>query len=180
MKKLFVLLAMAIFLMIGGCGGGGGDGAPADSCAGPIPCLTGDWGNTFYVFEDQSSGDPVVLLSDGTYAGVGGYYYDGGAVYAVALTGPVSDCRNAQLDYGAIDWDGDGLVQEDEIFSMQGSLNVCATTLRVYNLSMLGELYPDVVAIYHSTQFLSITDQTVQVDRGIPTKIIQEMLKRVQ
>jgi hypothetical protein len=50
-----------------GCNSGGGGGGE-DSCDGPVPCATTDWGDTFYEFED-ADGEVVLITSDGDFFG---------------------------------------------------------------------------------------------------------------
>ena len=111
---MIILLAFSLPFTYGGCSGGGGGDGGGDPCAGPIPCLTENWGNTFYEFVDQL-GDPAIVLSDGVVVGFGGIYYDpGGDPYPIAIVGPVISCRDGDMIDGAIDWNLNGEVDPGE------------------------------------------------------------------
>jgi len=170
-----IALGLMTIVATGGGGGGGGDGDP---CAGPVPCLTENWGDTYYEFVDQW-GDPVVVMSDGDLVAGGGLYYDDqGNPYPIALAGPVIDCRNGELTDGAIDWNWSGTVEPDEwLTSVEGKLNICRETLRVYDLVLEGEPIDDIVATYVESGILSVS-RVIQIDRGFPTKLVHELMKR--
>ena len=186
MKRFQTLRLLALVLVVSvvfcsGCNGGNGDGSlPADPCAGgPVPCLTENWGDTFYVFEDDY-GDPIVVMSGGVEAGVGGIYYDErGEPYPIALAGPVVDCYNSELRYGAIDWNWNGTVEEDEwLDSVEGKMNICKETLKIYDLVIEGFPMDDTEATYLDFGILTASI-VIQKDRGFPTKLIHELIERV-
>ena len=57
--KWFALISVGIFGMVFflACGG---DSDDSDPCSGPVPCLTQDWGGTYYQF-NESNGSPVIV-----------------------------------------------------------------------------------------------------------------------
>ena len=128
---MIILLAFSLPFTYGGWSGGGdGGGSAGDACAGPVPCLTEDFGDTFYEFVDQL-GDPSLVISDGTIVVFGGIYYDpGDDPYPVVLGGPVISCHDGDLIEGAIDWNWNGIIDDGEWLNpMDGGLNICNETL---------------------------------------------------
>ena len=122
---------------------------PSDPCAGPVPCLTEDWGLTDQEFQDQY-GDPVIVSSMGSYAYVEGIVYDHlGGGYWVSLHGPVDDCYNAKMCFGWMDLDGDGIKDPFEQLSwVEAELEICNETLRVYDILLEAIPYYDIEAIH--------------------------------
>jgi len=119
-------------------------------------------------------------MSDGDLvAGAGLCYDDQGNSYPIALAGPVIDCHNSELTEGAIDWNDNEILDDDEwLTSVEGKLNICQETLRVYDLVLEGEPIDDIVATYVGSGILSVS-MAIQIDRGFPTKLVHELMKRV-
>ena len=139
--SLAICLVVSLALMNGGCDGGGG----GSSCAGPIPCLTEEFGDTFYMFEDQT-GDQALIFSDGEIVLLAAYYYHPhtGEPYMILIVGPVTSCYNADLITGAIDWNDNFEIDEGEILEpMDGRLRICDETLFAFDLFLLGESWHD-------------------------------------
>ena len=167
-KKVIIILMIVsmVFLLLGGCGKDDDDYAyiPAvDPCAGPVPCLTEDWGNTYYQFIDQYD-NPILVMSDGAYSdGVGIIYPDGVTPYPCLLGGPVVDCHNGTLSYGGIDWDWSGTIDPDEwLTSVQGNVNICVKTLKVTNLVLDGVPFENVTATYVTSGTLTVQSTFLQ------------------
>ncbi len=154
---MIILLAFSLPFTYGSSGGGDGRSSAGDVCAGPVPCLTKDFGDTFYEFVDQL-GDPAIVLSDGIITVVGGIYYDEfGDPYPVALGGPVISCHDGDLIEGAIDWNWNGIIDDGEWLNpMDGGLNICNVTLSIYDLVVEGEPWSDYEATYVGSGTLSL------------------------
>ena len=174
---LIVVIAFGLMVIVA-TGGGGGGGGGGDPCAGPVPCLTQDWGGTFYEFREPN-GSPIIISSYGNvYAGAG--FSDDGDI--IGLGGDVIDCYNGDISEGAIDYNPpDGNI--DYWFtSVSGNVNICNTTLRIYDLVIEGTPEPDTVATYVgvfvgvATSLESNEDQT---GRKIPPEILFELLDKM-
>ena len=114
-----------------------------DSCDGPVPFLTEDWGDTFYEFVD-ADGEMVLILSDGEIFGGAGVTDDG---FLMALAGEVDDCNDGNIAVGGLDYNLDGEI--DFWFdTASGNLNICDKKLKVTNLILDGDRYDDIVATY--------------------------------
>jgi len=177
---LIGVIALGLMTIVGSNGGDGGDGGtPTDPCAGPVPCLTENWGDTYYEFVDQW-GDPIIVISDGdTVAGGAIYYDDLGDPYPIALAGPVIDCHNGELTEGAIDWNWSGTIEDFEwLTSVEAKLNICKETLKVSDIVLEGDPLDDIVATYVESGTLSVS-KAIQIDRGFPTKLLHELMKRL-
>jgi hypothetical protein len=168
-----------LIAIIGTSGGGDGDG-DGDPCTGPVPCLTVNSGNNFYLFEDQS-GDPVAVLSDGAIVGVGFFWFDGQGTFPIGLAGPVTGCRNGELTEGAKDLNGDFIPDPGEEFaSVSGNVNICNETLTVSNLVLDGIPQQDVVATYFGKFPLPFSlSGAPQMDRKPPIKFLQKVMERM-
>jgi hypothetical protein len=138
---LFLLFVLTTFVAIGcNSGGGGGDG---DSCDGLVPCITTDFGDTFYEFV-EADGESVVISSDGVAFGGAGTTDDG---FLIGLGGEVVDCNNGKIMVGGLDYNLDGVV--DFWFdTASGNVNICDKKLKVTNLILDGDRYDDIVATY--------------------------------
>jgi hypothetical protein len=166
------------FISIIGTGGGGDDGGGGDPCVGPVPCLTQDWGGTFYEFQDPN-GSPIIITSYGNvYAGAG-FNEDGDLI---GLGGDVIDCYNGDISEGAIDNNPpDGNI-DDWFTSVSGNLNICNTTLRISGLVIEGTPQPEIVATYVgvfvgvATSLKTNEDQT---DRKILPEILFDILDKM-
>jgi hypothetical protein len=147
---------LCLFFLYAGCSGGGGGGG-GDPCAGPVPCLTTGFGNTFYEFIDNKD-DPVALFSDGVLVGFGGFYYDAdGGPYTITLVGMVVDCHNGDLTEGAIDWNDNGEIEDGEVLEpFAAEINICNSTLSIYNIDVLGPDWQDYEATYVGAITLSL------------------------
>lgn len=179
---MIILLAFSLPFTYGSCGGGsggsGGDGGDGgDPCAGPVPCLTEDWGNTFYEFVDQG-GAPSIILSDGIIMGFGGIYFDElGDPYPIAFAGPVISCHDGDLTEGAIDWNLNGNVDPDEwLDSVDGALNICNVTLSIYDLVVEGEPWSDYEATYVGSGTLSLGEM-IQEETESPKDLLHELIQ---
>ena len=114
-----------------------------DSCDGPVPCLTVDWGDTFYEFVD-ADGEMVLILSDGEIFGGAGVTDDG---FFWGLGGEVVDCNDGNIIVGGLDFNLDGIV--DFWFdTASGNVNICDKKLKVTNLILDGDPWDDIVATY--------------------------------
>jgi len=143
-KKLFHLvlfLILTTFVAIGCNSGGGGGGG--NSCDGPVPCLTEDWGDTLYEYID-SDGEPVFIGSDGEFFGGAGVTDDG---FLMALGGEVDDCNDGIVTVAALDFNLDG-VADFWFDTASGNVNICDKKLKVTNLILDGEHWDDIVATY--------------------------------
>ena len=98
----FVLIISMLTILISGCTSSGDGGSDGDECDGPVPCLTKNWGDSEYWFE-EADGDPVLLRSTGEQIFVGGVTTD---EYIYVLVGDPTNCYTADLFDGAIDWNG--------------------------------------------------------------------------
>jgi hypothetical protein len=154
LRYLFLIGVSALGLMaiIGTGGGGGGDGDP---CAGPVPCLTTDWGDTSRVFID-SDGSPILVLSDGTVFAAAGVNDDG---HLISLGGTVTDCYNGVISLAIIDLNDDGIPQDSEVFDASGNAKICGSTLTGTNLVIDGVPENDVVATYSGTASVHIASE---------------------
>ncbi len=174
--KWFALISVGIFGMayFVACGGGGDDDDDIDPCSGPVPCLTQDWGGTFYQFE-ESNGNPILINSDGNIFGGAGLDEEGSII---GLGGEVVDCYNSNITTGAIDRNPpDGNI--DYWFtSVSGKVNICNTTLRVTNLVIEGTREPDTVATYVGVAQTSENNGD-QTDRKAQQKILFEILNKM-
>jgi hypothetical protein len=142
-KRLFFLslfFGLIIFFAIGCNDGGGGGG---NSCDGPVPCLTSDWGDTMYEFEEDD-GNPIVIGSDGLAFGGAGVTDDG---FIMALGGEVVGCYTGNILVGGMDYNLDGTV--DEWFdTASGNVKICDTELKITNLILNGVPNENIVAEY--------------------------------
>ena len=176
---LSCVIAIGFMTIIGTSGGGDGDGdGDGDSCAGPVPCLTLDSGNTSYEFLTQF-GISIFVSSDGAIVG-GGTMWDIGLPDPVfiGLAGPVTDCRNAVLDSGFADLDDNGNIDPGEKFgSVSGNVNICNVTLTVSNLVFDGFPQQDIVATYVGTITSSLSG-TLQIDIEPRIKFLQKVMER--
>jgi hypothetical protein len=183
LRYIFLIGVSALGLMaiIGTGGGSGGDGdgdGDGDSCAGPVPCLTVNFGNTAYIFEDQL-GNLVAVLSDGAIVGVGFFWDDGQKFIPIGLAGSVTDCRNGELTEGAKDLNGDFIPDPGEEFaSVSGNVNICNRTLTVSNLVLDGIPQQDIVATFFVEFPLSLSG-ALQIDREPPIKFLQKVMERM-
>jgi hypothetical protein len=177
----YICLACVIaigFMTIIGTGGGGDSDDGGDSCDGPVPCLTVNFGNTAYIFEDQSGG-LVAVLSDGALVGVGFYWYDGQQTFPIGLAGQVTDCRNGELTEGAKDLNEDFIPDPGEEFaSVSGNVNICNETLTVSNLVLDGIPQQDIVATYFANFPLSLSG-ALPIDREPPIEFLQKVMERM-
>jgi hypothetical protein len=168
------------FISIIGTGGGGDDGGGGggDPCVGPVPCLTQDWGGTFYEFQDPN-GSPIIITSGGNVYALVGYSDESDAV---GLGGDVIDCYNGDISEGAIDYNPpDGNV-DDWFTSVSGNVNICNTTLRISNLVIEGTPEPDIVATYCGVcadMATSLKSNENQTGRKIPPEILFEILDKM-
>jgi len=194
MKKLLIGILMVCLALIGCSDSGGGSSSkedePEDPCDGPVPCLTEDWGDilddgtwsgNYAVFYD--SDNLIVLISDGETIGVAGVYEIEGETAIVSFEGPVINCYDADINWGGIDNDLDGII--DYIFtSASGRLNVCAETLKIYEFVIEGEVEEDVTATFDSMASLSasnhlITDVPISAENVEKVKIRIKLLKQL-
>ena len=180
MKKLLVLVLMVCFALTG-CSDSGGGGSK-NPCRGPVPCLAIDWGNQYAVFLDAWD-NPVVLLSDGEIMGFSAPCQIGGETCLCAFVGPVIDCYDADIDNGAVDDDGDYII-DYEFTSASGHVNVCATTLRIYNLVVEGEPWKDYLSTFDSMASLSAsnqlsTDAPISAENVEKVKIMIKLLEQL-
>ena len=172
-KKLFRLvlfLILTIFVAIGCNSGGGGGGGGGDSCDGPVPCMTTDWGDTFYEFDDD--GDSIVVTSDGEVFGGAGPTDDG---FILGIGGEVVDCYKGNITVGGIDFNLDGIV--DEWFdTASGNVKICDTELKVTNLLLDGVPYENTVADY-----VGVARSMIQSEESNTVQaIISETLERLR
>ena len=181
MRKLLIGTLMVCFALIGCSDGGGGGGNKDNSCDGPVPCLTQNWGNQYVLFYD---GDiPVVLVSDGEAMGVAGTYEVEGEMAIVALAGPVLNCYDASINSGGVDFDFDG-TSDYSFTSASGHLRVCDETLRIYNIVIEGEAEDDIYATFDSIALLSAsnhlsTDAPISVENVEKVKIRIKLLEQL-
>jgi ketosteroid isomerase-like protein len=146
-------------------------------CAGPVPCLTQNFGNTFYIFEDQW-GNAVVVISDGVIAGVAGIWDFEGPIFTIGLAGPVTGCRDAVLDTGFVDLNGDGDIDPGEERSVSGDVNICNETLTVSNLVFNSIPQQDIVGTYIGSGEFSLSG-ALQIDGKPPIKFLQKVMERM-
>lgn len=174
---LTCVIALGLVTIIATGGGGGGGGGGGDPCAGPVPCLTEDFGDTFYEFVDQL-GDPGIVLSDGIDVVFGGIYYDPlGDPYIIAIGGPVISCHDGDMIAGAIDWNMNGEIEDGEwLEPMDGGLNICNETLSIYDLFLLGESWHDHEWTYVGSGTLSAVT-TTQERAEPPRDLLRELIQ---
>ena len=166
---LFLLLFLTTFVAIGCNDGGGGGGG--DSCDGPVPCLTEDWGDTMYEFRD-ADGEQVGIFSDGEIFAGAGVTDDG---FLMALAGDVDDCNDGNIAVGGLDYNLDGEI--DFWFdTASGNVNICDKKLKVTNLILDGDRYDDIVATY-----VGVLRSAIQADQSDSAQaIISETLDRLR
>jgi len=155
-RTIRLFMGIVAILALVGCGDDGGHGTPPDPCAGPVPCLTEDWGMTGYIFEDRL-GEPYAVVSDGTAMAVVGFVWWTPSEYVlVGLAGPSIDCHNGEFLYAAF-WSTlpPGDIPDYETLGVQGKLNICGVTLTISDLSIPGWVLPDLVATYVGTETLA-------------------------
>jgi hypothetical protein len=159
---------VTLFVAIGCDSGGGGGG---DSCDGPVPCATTDWGDTFYEFED-TDGEPIFVNSDGEFLGGVGITDDG---FFMGLGGNVVDCNNGEITVGGLDYNLDGII--DFFFdTASGNVNICGEKLKITNLILDGDRYDDIVGTY-----VGVARSTIQADQIDGARaIISETLDRLR
>ena len=174
LRYLCLVGVIALGLMTIVATGGGGGGGGGDPCAGPVPCLTQDWGLTFYEFQEPG-GSPLLVTSDGNIHAEA-FFNDDGDIIGVG--GYVSDCYNGDIEEGAIDYyPPDGNI--DYWFtSISGNVNICNTTLRISNIVIEGTPEADIAATYVGSGTLSVSE-AIQIDRGLTTKLMHELVKRL-
>jgi hypothetical protein len=167
---LALLFILTTFIAIG-CDSGGGSGGGGNSCDGPVPCATTDWGDTYYEFID-ADGYSMLINSDGAVFGGAGLTDDGDLM---ALAGEVVDCNNGKITTGGRDYNWDGIV--DYWFATaSGNVNICGTTMSVTNIYLDGDSYPDIIATY-----VGVAASTIQVDQSDSAQaIISETLNRLR
>lgn len=144
-KKLFHLFLFPILMtfVAVGCNSGGGSGGGGDSCDGPVPCLTTDWGDTGYEFEGDD-GNPIYVGSEGDIFAGAGFTDDG---FIMVLGGEALDCYTGNILVGGMDYNLDGNI--DEVFdTASGNVKLCDRELKVTNLLLDGVPYEDIVAEY--------------------------------
>jgi hypothetical protein len=155
--------------------GGGGSG---DLCAGPVPCLTQDWGGTYYEFHEPN-GNRIIITSNGNVYAAVGYNEEGDAI---GLGGDVIDCYNGDISEGAIDnYPPDGNI-DDWFTSVSGNVNICNTTLRISNLVIEGTPEPGTEATYvgvYVVAVASLKSNENQTGRKIPPEILFEILDKM-
>jgi hypothetical protein len=131
-----IIFLIPVFLDVSCNSGNSGDYDSQNQCGGPVPSLMEDWNNTYHYFKDNENDNPVVVISDGQLVLVGGIYHDGLDSYPMVLTGTAEDDYNADLSDGAIDWDRNGKIEDDETLNVvEGTFGICA------NKAMFSELF---------------------------------------
>jgi hypothetical protein len=188
MKKLGSLFTILVILFAFGCSGGSGSGGKKDKdpCAGPVPCLTEEWGyideggywiGEFAIFMD-GTGTPILLITDGETFAVGGYYeVVEGEIGIVAFEGPVRNCYSGTINLGG--WaDNDGNII-GEFTSASGNVKVCGETITISKVVVEGEIYPDVVGTFDSMGTLSLDDY-LSTNAPISTKSVDDVKIRIK
>jgi len=139
------LLIITIFFLEDCSSGGNGENKGGNTCA--APSLIENWENTYYHFNAQENGDPLIVISDGQSVIAGGIYHDDqGSPFPMALTGPVVSESNGDLTDGTIDWNWNGAIEDNErIGVLEGNLNISANTMKVYDLVIEGNPVEDIV-----------------------------------
>jgi len=174
--KLIAVICVGVFgmLFFVACGGDGNGDDDSDPCTGPVPCLTQNWGDTYYQF-NESNGNPIVVVSDGNVFGGAGPDEEGSII---GLGGVVVDCYNGNITTGGVDRNPpDGNI--DYMFtSVSGKVNICNTTLRVTNLVIEGTREPDTVATYVGVAQTSENNGD-QTDRKAQQEILFEILNKM-
>ena len=173
-KRLFYLslvFGLTIFFAIGCDNGGGSGGGGGNSCDGPVPCITSDWGDTMYEFEGDD-GNPIVIGSDGLAFAGAGLTEDG---FIMGLGGEAVDCYTGNILVGGMDYNLDGTI--DEWFdTASGRMKICDTELKVTNLIIDGVPEENIVADY-----VGVARSTIQADQSDSAQIvIAEILNRLK
>ena len=174
-----LLISILVIFISGYPSSGDGDGdsnGDRNECDGPVPCLTKDWGDSEYWFTD-TNGNPVVVLSEGNAFAVAGLTDEG---YIISVGGTPTDCYNGKLLLGAIDWNDDGEIDDNEwLSSVGGNANICNKTLTISDLVIEGTPEKDVVATYDGVD-IYYTDDDVQVERDIMLRTLLHGIIRSQ
>ena len=172
--SVIMLLAFSLPFTYGGCSNGGG-GDDGNACAGLVPCLMVDFGDTIYEFVDQP-GDPAIILSDGIDVGFGGIYYDPqGDPYPIAIIGPAISCHDGDLLIGAIDWNLNGEVDDGEwLDPMDGELTICNQILSVYDLFLLGDSWH-----YHEWTYIGSSTLNAGIMAQEKTEFPTDLLRKL-
>jgi len=171
--SIFTLLFLSIAVICLACGGCGGDGDGGGGGGCNVPCLTQDWGNKYYEFEDQQ-GNPIIVISYGDVHAEAGFNDVGDLI---AFGGFVSDCNNGDIDNGGLDTDLNGTI--DYWFtSISGNVNISNKTLTISNLVIEGTPEADIVATCVGSGIAAVSME-IQIDRKIQTEILFEILDKM-
>lgn len=180
MKNLLLAVLMLVFVF--GCGsGGGGSSDKNDDCSGPVRCLTENWGNQYAVFYDIYN-KPVLLVSNGERAGIAYLSEIDHEIVIVAFEGPVKNCYKANMYYGGIDFDLDGII-DVYLSGVTGMFKVCKQTLKTYNFESNEYIFDNFIAYYGYTAYLSknalSTDAPVSAENVDKIKREIEVIKQL-
>ena len=142
-----------------------------DSCDGPVPCLTTNWGNTYrkFIEPDQS---PILVISTGTIFAVAGVNDEG---HLISLGGEVTDCYNGVISLAGIDLNDSEDLQDSEFFDASGNAKICGSTLTVTNLVIDGVSENNIVATYVGTYTAS-----VHIASEVPPEILFETMDKLR
>lgn len=178
MKKnpLYCVLIIAILsIFIFGCTSSDSGSDDGNECDGPVPCLTTDWNDSEYWFE-EANGNPVLVISDGDVFAVAGYTDDG---HIISVGGLTTNCYNGNLSEGAVDWNDNGALDDDEwLSSVAGNVNICDKTLTISNLVIEGSPEGNVVASYLGVD-LYAADNDFRIESEILMRTLLDGIKRM-
>lgn len=137
------LFVLAVFI-ITGCdmGSSTGSSISEESCEGPIPCATEDWGDTILEFDEDTL--TILLHSDGEIFSTG-FLVEG--PYLMTIAGEVKDCNFGKITFAGLDYNTDGIV-DDWYDSADGNAYFCGSTLRLTHVYLDETRYYDFYATY--------------------------------
>ena len=105
--------------------------------------------------------------------------WEGISLCPIVVVGPVVDCHNAEFIYAEVDlsdpWD---FIPDYWTWDVEGSGNICVTTLTTSGVVIDDYAYPDIIATYVATH-ISSADITVEKDREFPARLMHELRERL-
>ena len=188
MKKVFLALLIILIFGCNSSGGGGGgnknknDTPDTDPCAGPVPCLTEDWKNSYAIFYDNK-GAPAILGSNGkTFALAFNVINQSNEMATIGLSGPAVKCRSGNFNDGVIDYNMDGTI-DDILLNVVGKLSICFKTLDTsgieFDLNDLHWLITTTTAYYDGMSTLSVHDHSLNTDMPVHAEDVTDIKDKI-